>query len=199
LSDSGTGAYAQGANELTADLELGGTASEDDGLLSSDMDLPASDLVLVGNDAIALVLDENNDEEGDLLVFNGTDKLVFSVDEYGNINLSGDLSVQRHITSAGPTCWEYDFDTTGSWAIGLPDYCLDGFCQVSIWSDATFGAFGPVLLFPVQYMQDTADDSWIGGPNINIAGVSHWDGEGAIIPLLEEILAGEKGLISDKG
>lgn len=29
--------------------------------------------------------------------------------------------------------------------------------------------------------------------------VSHWDGEGAIIPLLEEILNGEKDLIGDKG
>jgi len=29
--------------------------------------------------------------------------------------------------------------------------------------------------------------------------VNHWDGEGSIIPLLEEILTGEKVLIGDKG
>ena len=36
----------------------------------------------------------------------------------------------------------------------------------------------------------------VGGDDIL---VSHWDGEGAVIPLIEEVLNGEKNLIGDKG
>ena len=40
------------------------------------------------------------------------------------------------------------------------------------------GAFGPGLSWPVHYMQSSADDSWVGGPNVSIAGVSFSAGGG---------------------
>jgi hypothetical protein len=74
------------------------------------------------------------------------------------------------------SCVQHDVSAEAEYAIELPDFCIDGICTVLMWHDATFGAFGPGLSWPVYYEQSSADDSWIGGPNVSIGGVALSDG-----------------------
>jgi hypothetical protein len=59
-----------------------------------------------------------------------------------------------------------------------PSFCVDDLCTVVRWTDAWFGAFGPGLSWPVNYKQDSNDNSWIGGPHLMIGGMSFSDGQG---------------------
>jgi len=74
------------------------------------------------------------------------------------------------------SCVQHDVSAEAEYAIELPDFCIDGMCAVLMWHDATFGAFGPGLSWPVYYEQSSADDSWIGGPNVSVGGVAFSDG-----------------------
>ncbi len=87
----GTAVYARGGPVAAADLILAGTSGGDDnGNLYSDPAYPSSDLVLAANDDIALHLDENNDEtDGSFTISNGTNSVVFSVNESGTVQVSG--------------------------------------------------------------------------------------------------------------
>jgi len=174
----GAALYADGGSNYAPDLIVGGSEGNDDGLILSEPSLSGSDLVLVSNDAVVVSLDENDDEEGHFVVYNGTDTEVFSVDEGGNVDLQGDLSVTGYLNARGLTALRYDVNTAGLLTIQVPDFCIDGMCSVFIWSDATMGAFNPGFLWPVYYLQDSADNSWIGGPSLMIAGVGHSDGLG---------------------
>jgi len=174
----GAGVYAAGADNDSADLVLGGEPGADDGIIASAPDQPSSDIILVGNDAVAVVLDSNDDEDGHFTVWNGTEDQVFLVDEAGNVEITGDLTVAGYVNTRGPTSVRHDVTAAGVSVIDVPDYCIDGMCSVFIWSDATMGAFGPGMLWPVYYMQDSADDSWIGGPNLALGGVGHSNGWG---------------------
>ena len=172
----GAGLYAQGGDDWSADIILGGQDADDDGTLYSDPTMPGSDLVLVSNDATAVVLDANNDEEGNFLVLNGSNDIVFEVNEQGDTNITGDLTVQGKFF--GPQCAQHDFSSTGDHSINVPAYCQNQMCWVIVESDAIIGAFGPGLFWPILYMQDTASNAWIGGPNLNIAGGSLSEGMG---------------------
>jgi hypothetical protein len=92
VSTHGRGGYLQGGIG-EADLVLGGVdAAHDDGNLSSEPDYPSSDLNLFSNHIVAIHLDENNDEEdGRLLVWNGANQVALEVSEAGNLTLRNDL------------------------------------------------------------------------------------------------------------
>jgi hypothetical protein len=51
-------------------------------------------------------------------------------------------------------------------------------CTIVSWTDAWMGAFGPGLSWPVYYEQNTLDNTWLGGPNLSIGGMSFNDGGG---------------------
>jgi len=50
--------------------------------------------------------------------------------------------------------------------------------MIVMWNDATMGAFDPGFSWPVFYMQNSADNSWIGGPVASIAGFNFSGGAG---------------------
>jgi hypothetical protein len=83
-----------------------------------------------------------------------------------------DLTAGSIYICSMPPCERHDIPVEAEWPIEVPDFCIDGMCTVLMWSDATMGAFGPGLSWPVQYNQSSMDDSWIGGPNLSIGGVS---------------------------
>lgn len=61
---------------------------------------------------------------------------------------------------------------SSSTAIDMPEFCLDGMCMILRFTFATFGGFGPGLSLPVFYQQDSATESWIGGPVVSMGGIS---------------------------
>jgi len=73
-------------------------------------------------------------------------------------------------------CTEHYTDTHAN--IDMPYYCLDSMCTIVRWTDAWFGAWGPGLSWPVNYKQQSADNSWIGGPSLCIGGICFSDGSG---------------------
>ena len=86
----GVGLYARGGDNPTNDLILGGNnTSLDDGRLASQLNLVGSDLVLTSNDEVWILLDDNNDEAGNFIIYNGAGAQVFSVNESGNMTASG--------------------------------------------------------------------------------------------------------------
>jgi len=77
-----------------------------------------------------------------------------------------------------PVCVTYDLSAAGASTVEVPSFCIDGMCMISVYNDATIGAFGPGLSWPTYYMQRSMDDSWIGGPNLSLGGVSFSGGAG---------------------
>lgn len=65
--------------------------------------------------------------------------------------------------------------------VDVPDFCVGGICQIWVrYHDSN--VMGPLMLpgvwGPVYYIQDSSDDSWIGGPNLAIAGLRYSEGSG---------------------
>ena len=175
-ASGGAGLYAAGAGDGSADLVLGGEPGADDGLILSEPSEPGSDIVLVSNDAVAVVLDENDDEDGHFVVYNGTENLVFSVDESGNTEIEGDLIVDGDFMPAGV---QYDVSTAGQHVVDVPGFCKDSMCVVLMsWKGTAMGAFNPGILWPVYYLQESETNTWVGGPSLAIAGVSFSSGYG---------------------
>jgi len=79
---------------------------------------------------------------------------------------------------AMPSCVQHNVSAEAEWAVEVPDFCIDDMCTVLMWHDATFDAFGPGISWPVHYRQDSTGDSWIGGPNVALGGVSFSGGAG---------------------
>jgi hypothetical protein len=177
LAAGGSGLYVSGGSDDAPDLVLGGWAGSEEGRIASDPAFASSDILLFSNDDVTVELDENNDELGRFKVLNGADLEVFTVDEDGEVSVR-DLTVTGALDSNGPRCVQYDFVTAGLSQIEVPGFCFGHLCQVLVFSDGTFGAFGPGLLWPVYYMQDLVGNGWIGGPNISIGDVAHSDGRG---------------------
>ena len=83
-SPDGAGVYAQGAEEHSPDLILGGrTSANDNGTLSTDPNYSSSDLFIRSNDEVNIHLDDNNDEDANFRIFNGDNSQVFRVYESG--------------------------------------------------------------------------------------------------------------------
>ena len=76
------------------------------------------------------------------------------------------------------TCSKYDANTQYT-NISTPAYCVDEMCTIIRWTDAMFGAWGPGLSWPVNYKQNSGDNSWKGGPALCIGGICYSSGGGA--------------------
>jgi hypothetical protein len=99
----GSGLYARGGDTLAPDIELGGAnATEDDGRMMSWQGFPGSDMMLQSNDEAWVVLDDNNDEAGNFVVFNGAGFQVFSVNESGDMVAGGTKSALIETDEHGP-------------------------------------------------------------------------------------------------
>jgi len=65
--------------------------------------------------------------------------------------------------------------------VDVPDFCIDGICQIWVryHDENAMGALAtPGVLGAVYYIQDSSDGSWIGGPNLAIAGLRYSGGSG---------------------
>jgi hypothetical protein len=102
--------------------------------------------------------------------------------EFSARTISADTASVERLLAGGvgdnPACVAYDVSASGGSTIAVPSFCIDGMCTISVYHEATMGAFGPGLSWPAYYMQSSADDSWVGGANASIAGVSFSDGAG---------------------
>ncbi len=95
----GAGLYALAGDNGSADLVLGGNSgSDDNGRLSSDPDMPSSDLVLVSNDRVFIDLDDNEASDGDadgfslFTIRDGQNRDLLTVFEDGDATLAGTLT-----------------------------------------------------------------------------------------------------------
>jgi hypothetical protein len=177
----GAGLFARGATDDAPDLVLGGGGG-DDGRIYSDPDQAGSDILLFSNDEVWIDLDEDDNSPGNFVIRNGADTAILRLNEAGDLWVGGTISsggvAPRSVGDAGAACVRVDVSHPGERAIDLPAFCLDQICSVWLWTDATMGAFGPGLSWPVSYMQDAADNTWIGGPNLAIGGVTFSAGAG---------------------
>jgi hypothetical protein len=168
----GSGLYAQGGGGWSPDVVLGGTT----GTIYSDG--PESEIKIYSMGHVTVDLDENDDEEVSLSVYNGEDEAVFQVDEQGGVYVGSKVTVASHIDSAGLACMQFDVPSAGLHAVDVPWFCIDALCWVTVMSDGVFGAQSAGLSWPSMYMQRWDDDAWVAGPNINIAGLSIGGGPG---------------------
>ncbi len=89
----GAGLYARGGDTLAPDVVLGGSSTaNDDGRIVSQPGFPGSDVMIHSNDEVWLILDDDDDESGNLLVLNGAGTQVLSVNESGNLVAAGTKS-----------------------------------------------------------------------------------------------------------
>lgn len=91
-SDSGKGGFFYGGSGVA--IELGGADSEwgqesDDCVIRADSSDTGSDLIMVANDVISFHLDDDNDSNSSMLVYNGSNTAILTLDESGNLNLTG--------------------------------------------------------------------------------------------------------------
>ena len=98
-ASGGAGLYALAGDNGSADLVLGGNGeSDDNGRLTSDPEMPSSDLVLISNDRVFIDLDDNEardlDADGNSLfvIRGGLNNSLLTVNENGNATLAGTLT-----------------------------------------------------------------------------------------------------------
>lgn len=76
--------HVQAVDDDTPDLVLGGTVGDDNGLITSDLTLPSSDINFFSNGNLGFKLDSNNDETNALFIItDGNEDPVFAVGETG--------------------------------------------------------------------------------------------------------------------
>jgi hypothetical protein len=101
----------------------------------------------------------------------------------------------------------FDAPISGTRSIDVPSFCRDGVCGILWETDATFGAFGPGLSWPIYYKERSTDQSWVGGPNVCLGGVCYGgsggvNGDGnatAIVIGGETVGGGQVSLYDDLG
>ncbi len=177
-AQGGSGLYVSSGSDDAADLILGGWAGSQEGRIASDPALPTSSIQILSNDDVSIELDEDNNEQGRFSVLSGSDIELFSVDEVQGVTVAGDLTVAGKMHSSGPVCAQTVVQTAGWSTIAVPDFCLGKLCQVLIYVGGPLGTFGTGMLLPVQYMQDTTQNHWIGGPNMTMGGIGFSAGLG---------------------
>ena len=59
-----------------------------------------------------------------------------------------------------------------------PSFCIDELCTIVRYADDAIEAWGNGLSWPVNYKQDSNDNSWIGGPNLILGGSPFSEGYG---------------------
>lgn len=80
--------HTQAPDDDTADLVLGGTASDDNGLITSDPTLPSSDLIFFSNGDLGFKLDSNDDEANALFIIaDGDENPLLVLGESGTANV----------------------------------------------------------------------------------------------------------------
>lgn len=91
--------HTQAPDDDTPDLVLGGTESDDNGLITSDPTLPSSDINLFSNGGVGIKLDSNNDENNALFIItDGEEDPVFAVGETGRVG-AAELDVSGTATA----------------------------------------------------------------------------------------------------
>ena len=123
-SADSAGVYAMG-KDSGADLILGGnadTSAGDDGAIYSDPEYTSSDIFLISNDGVAIVLDKNGDgEDADFEIRDKDNKLIFNVDESGDMYASGtknavvatgDYGTRKMYALESTEVWFEDFGMT---------------------------------------------------------------------------------------
>jgi len=99
-------------------------------------------------------------------------------DSQWSVVLSPDVTLNMVYYFFAPlSCTKHDISAL-SMDIDTPSFCIDEMCTIVRWTDAFFGALSPGLSWPVNYNQNSADNLWIGGPVINIAGDTYNQGPG---------------------
>ena len=108
FSGDTSGVHAESAIDTNPDIILGGTsggtATDDDGVISSDPLYSGSDIFLRSYDAVSLFLDYDNNETGQFEIKAGDGTEIFEVDESGTIRQNGatihasDRRLKKNIT-----------------------------------------------------------------------------------------------------
>jgi len=99
MSLNNSGAYIKGEKN-TSDLVLGidrEIEGEDDGIISADLSKKTTDIHMIANDQIIIELDNDDDEDSYLQVLNGANSKILTLDESGNLDISGALSPMSDI------------------------------------------------------------------------------------------------------
>ncbi len=83
-----------------ADLVLGGSSgnASDDGVLTTDLSIAGSDLIIRSNDAVVVVLDNDTTSDGSFTVRDGSGTDLLLVAGNGNVTIPGNLTVSGTIT-----------------------------------------------------------------------------------------------------
>ncbi len=83
-----------------ADLVLGGSSGNatDDGVLTTDLSIAGSDLIIRSNDAVVVVLDNDTTSDGSFTVRDGSGTDLFKVAGNGDVTIPGNLTVNGTIT-----------------------------------------------------------------------------------------------------
>ncbi len=116
-SADSAGVYAEG-KDSGADLILGGNADTtvgDDGAIYSDPRYTSSDIFLISNDGIRIDLDNDGDgEDADFAIRDKDNKIIFNVDESGDMSASG---TKTAVVAAGDygTRKMYALESTEVW------------------------------------------------------------------------------------
>ncbi len=177
-AEGGAGMRADGGTGWDADVVLGG----DFGTVYSDPQYSSSDVKIYSQNNVTVDLDENDDEESWFSVWGGDNEWAFAVNEDGHAMVARTLTVGTALWTKGAVCWYLPVSEAGLYPMAVPDFCLDAFCWIMAEFDAPVGAFYPGLTWPTAYAQwqESAwgDESWIAGPNMNIAGVGLGGGPG---------------------
>jgi len=104
----GAGLYAAGGDNAAPDLVLGVYGSGDDGRIYSYPQATSSDILLFSNDEAHIHLDEDDDESGTFVIYNGANTAVWTVGEKGGAMSSAEAGAY------GPRA-TYAVQATGDW------------------------------------------------------------------------------------
>ena len=101
----------------TRGLQLDGEAyfssTPDDGIIRS-IDGAGADLFLISNDAVVIELDNDNNESGNLSMYNGDNEVVFDVDESGHTKVGSAGNGNSLLTLNSDRPWTFKQFGTGA-------------------------------------------------------------------------------------
>jgi hypothetical protein len=106
FSGGTTGVHAESTTINNPDIilggrNLGGTTTDDDGIIASDPLYTSSDIYLRSNDAIVLELDNDNNESSDFIIRNSANSNVLTVNESGDTNINGSVTIGNELIEDG--------------------------------------------------------------------------------------------------
>jgi hypothetical protein len=125
--------------------------SVDDGIISSDPLYSGSDIYLRSNDALVVELDNDDNGSGSLIIRNGEDDDVFTVNESGNVSFDGGLQLGSGVIESP-----------------MPDVRIDSNDDVFIILDTDdnelgfFGIFNQNISNPVFQVYDSGNALLVG-------------------------------------